>query len=203
MLVVNNHINYEQIVSLIKSSSRVMDLGCGNGDLLKRLKQEKMAHVTGVDISEANIIECIKKGISVVHSDIDAGLKDFKDKTYDYVILSQTIQVVQKPLYVLKEMLRVGNTAIVSFPNFGYWKIRLRLFFKGKMPVTKSLPYEWYDTPNIHLATIKDMQSLCKKNNLKIKNLILLSNKREKLVRKNKGLFYNFFASECIMVIEE
>ncbi|MBN1520889.1 MAG: methionine biosynthesis protein MetW, partial [Candidatus Aureabacteria bacterium] len=134
----------EIISGLVHEGASVLDLGCGDGCLLKKLKDEKMIIARGVDISEENIISCITKGISVFQGDLDEGLVDYADSSFDYVILAQTLQVVRKPRMILNEALRIGKKAIVSIPNFGYWQIRLKLLLTGRMPKLNFLPYEWY-----------------------------------------------------------
>ncbi len=196
------HVGYDHIVSLIKPNSTVLDLGCGQGDLLKILFTQKNVQGTGIELSEENILKCVKKGIPVIQGDIDEGLKEFKKHSYDYVILSHTLQVVRKQDFVLKEMARVGKHCIISFPNFAYWRIRFYLMFKGMMPKSKILPYEWYNTPNIHLSTIKDVVKLCHDNDIKIKKTIYLSRKKNSLKRRPNSLS-NFFAEECIMVLQK
>ena len=155
------HVDYDEIVKLVPAGSSVLDLGCGDGELLHRLIDSKQVRGRRVDIEESMIIESISKGISVFQGDLDEGLRDYATGSYEYVILNQTLQATRKPLLVLAEMLRVGQRAIVSFPNFGYFRVRLRLLFGGRMPVTRDLPYMWYDTPNIHLCTRKDFIDYC------------------------------------------
>ncbi len=191
--------DFKLIESLIEEKSKVLDLGCGDGDLLYYLKLNKKVIPYGVEISEKGIMRCIEKGVSVFQGDIDEGLSDFKSKSFDYVILSQTLQVTKKPYLVLKEMLRVGKKCIVSFPNFGYYRIRFYLLLKGRMPKVKFLPYEWYDTPNIHHLTIKDFYDFCKKNNIKILKRFF-SNKIEEKNRLIR-LFPNLFAQYGIFLI--
>ena len=191
--------DYDSIIKLIENQSKVLDLGCGSGILLKRLIEEKKVSGRGVEINEENIIECVKYGIPVFQGDIDEGLAAYQDKSYDYVILNQTLQVIRKPDFVLKEMLRVGKRAIVSFPNFANWKIRLKLLFSGRMPKTKFLPFEWYDTPNIHLLTIKDFKIFCRKHNMKIFKEIYIKNYRPTCFM----LFPNLFAEQGLFVISD
>ena len=162
------HLNYSIITDMIEENARVLDLGCGNGELLKLLKENKKVKGNGIEISQKEVIQCLEKGLSVIQGDIDEGLKQFPDKYYDYVILNQTLQSVLNPHYVMEEMLRVGKKCIVSFPNFAYWRVRCNFFFTGNMPKSKVLPFEWYDTPNIHLLTIKDFFEYAKKNNITI-----------------------------------
>jgi len=141
------------IASWIDPGAKVLDLGCGEGDLLKLLVDEKKAYVQGIELSEKAIYSCVEKGVSVYHGDIEGGLIGYPDKSFDYVILNQSMQEVKNVDYVAQEALRVGRKIIVGFPNFGFIKARMRLAFSGKVPVTKSLPYRWFDTPNIHFLT--------------------------------------------------
>ncbi|HOV39903.1 MAG TPA: methionine biosynthesis protein MetW [Spirochaetales bacterium] len=158
----------QEIAQLIPEGSHVLDLGCAEGDLLDYLSRTKHVKGMGVDIDEAMVLRCISRGISVFQGDLDEGLKDYQTASYDYVILSRTLQVIHKPVLLLKEMVRVGKHAIVSFPNFGYAPIRLQLLFRGQMPVTPSLPYQWFNTPNIHLCTKKDFRNLCEELRISI-----------------------------------
>jgi methionine biosynthesis protein MetW len=150
-------IGYDLVIDEIPEGSRVLDLGCGDGTLLKLLQEQKNVSGFGVEISEEGVSQCVEKGVYCYQADIDEGLSDYRDNSFDYVILNQTIQNTKRPDYVIKEVLRIGKKSIVSFPNFGYYRTRAYLMFKGTMPVSKLLPYQWYDSPNIHLLTIKDM----------------------------------------------
>lgn len=154
--------DHRVIVDLIEPGSRVLDLGCGNGELLGVLRDTRDAIGYGVELSQEGVMECISQGISVTQADLDEGLVDYGDKTFDYVILNQTIQVVNRPSFVLDEVLRVGKRGIITFPNFANWEIRLNLLFNGRMPKSEAIPFDWYDTPNIHLLTIRDFQIYCK-----------------------------------------
>ena len=159
---------HEIICHLIEDGSKVLDLGCGGGELLHRLKEKKKVKGTGVEVSEKLVYECFRKGLSVHHGDIDEGLADFPERSFDYVILSETLQEIHRPLLVFREMLRVGQKGIVSFPNFGYWRARSQLFFLGQAPMTKTLPHSWYETPNIHFFTIKDFYHFCEQEDFHI-----------------------------------
>ena len=149
------------VASLVLEGSKVLDLGCGDGALLAHLRDSRECVVRGVELSRGGIASCVRQGIPVVQADLDGGLADLASASFDTVILSQTLQVVRRPDRVLGEMLRVGRTGIVSFPNFAHWKVRGYLAFGGRMPVSRAIPYAWYDTPNIHHTTIKDFRSLC------------------------------------------
>ncbi len=152
----------------IEPGSRVLDLGCGSGELLQLLRDERRVEGYGLEIDPQNIIQCIHNGIDVIQRDLDEGLGDFDQQAFDYVIMTQTLQAVHFPDRLLLEMLRVGRQGIVTFPNFGYWKNRMQLGFKGEMPVSRTLPAQWYDTRNIHLCTVKDFEALCRRNNIRI-----------------------------------
>lgn len=155
------------IAGWIRSGSRVLDLGCGNGRLLAALQRDHRASVYGIEIDPENIIECIANGINVVQSNLDDGLADFDDNSFDYVVMTQTIQAVRYPHRLLHEMLRIGRQGIVTFPNMGHWKCRLQLCF-GRMPVTPHLPDTWYGTPNIHICTIRDFEDFCDQENIEV-----------------------------------
>ena len=154
----------------VKPNSQVLDLGCGHGELLSFLKTEKNVRGYGLEINPEKITQCIKNGINVIEQNLDAGLSNFKDNSIDTVIMAQALQAVQSPDILVDEMLRIGNQAIVTFPNFGYWRTRLYLLLKGRMPMSEALPYNWYDTPNIHLCTFKDFEPLCHNKGIKILN---------------------------------
>ncbi len=196
------HANYNHIVPLIENGAKVLDLGCGDGTLLKKLIDEKNVHGKGIEINQENVIEALHKGLSIIQGDIDEGLEDFADNEMDYVILNQTLQSTQNPDFVIKEMLRVGKHAVVSFPNFAYWRIRFYLLFKGKMPKSTMLPFEWYDTPNIHLLTVRDFFDYCEKRDIKISKSILT--RRGKVVKSRlRRTFADIFAEEVIFVIHK
>ena len=169
---------FQIITQLINKQSRVLDVGCGDGGLMQYLKENKNVDIRGLEISKNNVRKCISKGLTTIEGDAEKDLIQFPNKSFDYVILSQTLQAFLNPQLVINELLRVGKQAIVTIPNFGYWKIRLHLLLKGTMPVTKTLPNEWYNTPNLHMCTIKDFVEFCKKNEFKLnKSLALNENK--------------------------
>lgn len=174
----------QQIFNAIQANAKVLDLGCGDGALLYALREQKRVTCYGIEIDFENILACISKGLSVYQGNIDEGLPEFLDHSYDYVILSHTLQQIHKPLFVLSEILRVGKKAIVSFPNFGHWKIRLQYCLTGQTPKTPALPYEWYDTPNIRVLTIQDFKNLCDQLGFKVQALGSTSN-----LFSEKGVF--------------
>lgn len=162
------------ITELVPKGSRVLDLGCGDGSLLVHLRDEKACTVRGVDLSPEDISSALGRGLSVVRTDLDEGLPGYRDGSFDYVVLSQTLQVVRRPAFVLREMLRVGERGIVTFPNFGHWRVRGYLALRGRMPVSRSIPFSWYDTPNIHHTTITDFRDFIATNGGEIEREIPL-----------------------------
>jgi methionine biosynthesis protein MetW len=152
----------------IKPHSRVLDLGCGDGELLATLARDKQVEGLGLEIDADNITRCLARGLCVVEQDIDNGLTNFTDNSFDTVVLTQTLQAVMRPDLVLDEMLRVGKECIITFPNFGHWRCRLYIAAKGRMPVSKFMPYQWYDTPNTHFCTVRDFEVLCAEKNIRI-----------------------------------
>jgi len=164
----------ETIARWIKPGARVLDLGCGDGALLKHLWQTRQAPGYGVEIDDAKVVECIRNDVNVLQLDLEDGLAAFADSSFDYVILSETLQAIHKQEPLMQEMLRVGREAIVSFPNFGFWKARIQIAFAGHMPVSKELPYQWYDTPNVHHCTLIDFEALCARLRLRILERVVL-----------------------------
>ena len=152
----------------VNPASRVLDLGCGDGSLLALLRDHKQVNGYGLEIDTGNIVECVRRGVDVIHRDLNNGLDDFEDQSFDTVIMSQSLQQTTKPDRIVEEMLRIGKEAIVTFPNFGHWTTRAYLGFRGRMPVSESLPYAWYETPNIHFFTFRDFEVFCRERGIKI-----------------------------------
>ena len=194
---------FKIISDLILKNSRVLDVGCGDGELMSFLYKSITKDVRGIEISKQNVQKCISKGLTVIEGDAEKDLIQFPDSSFDIVILGQTLQAFLNPEKVLNELLRVGKRAIVTIPNFGHWKIRLNLLFKGTMPVTKSLPHHWYNTPNLHMCTIKDFSDFCAYKKIKfIKSLALNREKVLNISKSNLGK-RNLFSDIGIFLIEK
>jgi len=176
---------FKIISELIENNTRVLDVGCGDGTLMKYLKDEKNVDTRGLEISKNNVQNCISKGLSVIEGNAEKDLHQFPNFSFDYVILSQTLQAFYNPEKVIDDLLRVANKAIVTIPNFGHWKVRIHLLLKGTMPVTKILPNEWYNTPNLHMCTIKDFFNFCSKKKIELYKSIALNG--EKTSKINSG----------------
>jgi methionine biosynthesis protein MetW len=171
--------DFHVIGELVEPRSRVLDLGCGEGELLAWLVENKQVLARGVEISSSQVRRAIARGVSVYQGDIDEGLADYPDKAFDYVILSQTLQETRSPLEVLREMLRVGRRAIISFPNFGHWSVRIAMLLNGQAPKTKLFPYNWYNSPNIHFLSINDFEDLCREHHFPIERRYFLAGSRQ------------------------
>ena len=194
---------YQIISNIITENSRVLDVGCDDGTLMEFLKQNKKVDIRGIEISKKKVQICISKGLTVIEGNAELDLKQFPNESFDYVILGQTLQAFVNPEIVIEELLRVGKKAIVTIPNFGHWKVRLNLLFKGTMPVTKTLPNDWYNTPNIHMCTIKDFFKFSEIMNFKIFNSLALANKNVSKINNSNLFIKNLFSELGIFLIEK
>ena len=192
---------FKVIADLLPNNTRVLDVGCGDGSLMNLLVNEKNIEVRGLELEKQNVQECIYKGLPVIQGNAETELYQFPDKSFDYVVLSQTLQAFYNPDKVLKELLRIGKSVIISIPNFGYWKVRTSLLFFGKMPVTKTLPNKWYNTPNLHMCTIKDLFNYCDNQNIYIKKVIGVNEDKTSLINKGNLELKNFFSKLGIFLI--
>ena len=193
---------FKIISELIENNTRVLDVGCGDGTLMKYLKDEKNVDTRGLEISKNNVQNCTSKGLSVIEGNAEKDLRQFPNSSFDYVILSQTLQAFYNPEKVIDDLLRVANKAIVTIPNFGYWKVRLQLLFKGTMPITKNLPDEWYNTPNLHMCTIKDFFNFCFKKKIKLYKSIALHEQKTSNINKMNLNLKNLSSELGIFLIE-
>ena len=194
---------FQVIAELIEKDKKVLDVGCGDGTLMEFLKNNKKTNIRGLEISKSKVQECIAKGLTVIEGNAEKDLTQFPDKSFDYVVLSQTLQAFLNPELVINELLRVGKKAIVTIPNFGYWRIRLHLLFKGTMPITKTLPDEWYNTPNIHMCSIKDFFHFVKSRDIKIFKSLAINNQNASIINDSNLTIKNFFADLGIFLIEK
>ena len=194
---------YKIIKNIIEKNSRVLDVGCDDGTLMEFLKKNKNVDIRGIEISKEKVQVCIAKGLTVIEGNAELDLKQFPNNSFDYVVLGQTLQAFVNPEIVINELLRVGKRAIVTIPNFGHWKIRLYLLIKGAMPVTSRLPNKWYNTPNIHMCTIKDFVKFSETINFKIFKSLALSNKNISIINNSNLFFKNLFAELGIFLIEK
>ena len=194
---------FQVIAELIENDKKVLDVGCGDGILMDFLKKNKNTNIRGLEISKSKVQECIAKGLTVIEGNAEKDLKQFPDKSFDYVVLSQTLQAFLDPELVIKELLRVGKKAIVTIPNFGYWKVRLHLLLKGTMPITKRLPDEWYNTPNVHMCSIKDFFHFVKSKDIKIFKSLAVSNQNVSIIKDSNLPIKNLIADLGIFLIEK
>ncbi|MFN4354192.1 methionine biosynthesis protein MetW [Parvibaculum sp.] len=193
-------IDLDLIAEMIAPGSRVLDVGCGDGDLLALLQSKRNVDGRGVELSQEGVNASVTRGLAVVQGDADTDLADYPDDAFDYVILSQTIQATRNPKEVLRSMKRIGRRVVVSFPNFGNWRVRLKLLFNGRMPETRSLGHSWYDTPNIHLCTLLDFAALCNDLDIEIEDAVILTGKKAWRI-SDPGLLANLFASEAVFLL--
>ena len=191
--------DHDQIEQLIPEGSRVLDLGCGNGELLSRLVRARNIREQGIEVDPLKVYECVNRGVSVFQADLDNGLQQFPDKLFEFVILEETLQTLHNPVMVLHEIVRVGEKGIVSFPNFGFWQVRLELLLDGRMPKSRSLPFHWYDTPNIHLCTVDDFTGWAEEAGIRITDTKVLSGHDVRELAPGD----NLFAEEVLMVVED
>jgi methionine biosynthesis protein MetW len=194
-------IEFKIIADLLPENSRVLDVGCGDGTLMNYLLKEKNIDVRGLELDEKNVETCISKGLSVIEGDAETELNQFPDKSFDYVVLSQTLQAFYNPVTVLDHLLRIGKASIVSIPNFGYWKVRADLLFFGRMPKTNSLPYKWYNTPNLHMCTIKDFYELCNDKEINMEKIVGINSNKTSLINNSNIKLKNLFSEVGIFLI--
>ena len=192
---------FKVIADLLPNNSKVLDVGCGDGSLMDLLAKDKNIEARGLELDQSNVQKCIVKGLPVIQGDAETELYQFPPQSFDYVILSQTLQAFYKPDKVLKELLRIGKSVIVSIPNFGYWKVRTSLLFFGKMPITKTIPNTWFNTPNLHMCTIKDLFNYCEDQNIKIKKVIGVNENNISLIKKSNLEMKNLFSKLGIFLI--
>ncbi len=196
---------FKVIADLLPNNTRVLDVGCGDGSLMNLLKKEKnvevRVEVRGLELNQENVQECIHKGLPVIQGNAETELHQFPDKSFDYVVLSQTLQAFYEPEKVLRNLLRIGKSVVISIPNFGYWKVRTKLLFFGKMPVTKTLPNTWYNTPNLHMCTIKDLFNFCDEKKINIKKVVGVNEDKTSTIKKSNLEIKNLFSKVGIFLI--
>lgn len=198
----HNRVDFDIIASLVRPNAKVLDVGCANGDLLQLLRDTRNVDGRGVELSQAGVNQCLFRGLSVIQGDADSDLVYYPDSSFDYVILSQTLQATANPKTVLTELLRIGERAIVSIPNFGHWRVRASLLFNGRMPVTKELPYSWYDTPNIHFCTIRDFVDMTKEVGATVEDAVALNRIGDRMPFNMPWGFWNLFGQQAVFLLK-
>jgi methionine biosynthesis protein MetW len=188
------------VAEMVERGSRVLDVGCGDGDLL-RLLETRGVDGRGIELSREGVNRCVAKGLAVIQGDADTDLSDYPDDAFDYVILSQTLQATRQPRFVLEQMLRIGRNAVISFPNFGHWRIRLQILLLGRMPQTENLPYAWYESPNIHFCTIKDFRQLCEAVGARLERAVALNAWGKRLRLSAPWWFWNLFGEQAVFLL--
>mgnify|MGYP001495789021 CR=1 FL=1 len=192
---------FKVIADLLPKNVRVLDVGCGDGSLMSHLIKEKNIEARGLELKKENVTKCIYKGLPVIEGNAETELHQFPNQSFDFVILSQTLQAFYNPEKVLKELLRIGKSVVISIPNFGYWKVRTKLLFFGKMPVTKTLPNTWYNTPNLHMCTIKDLFNFCDEKDINIKKVIGVNEDQTSIIKRGNLEMKNLFSKLGIFLI--
>jgi len=197
-----HRLDFLLVVDMVEPGSRVLDIGCGDGSLLALLRDRKNVDGRGIEISREGVNTCLARGLAVIQGDADTDLADYPDDAFDYVILSQTIQATRQPKVVLEQLLRIGRRAIVSFPNFGHWSVRLDLALRGRMPVTKNMPFSWYDTPNIHFCTIRDFVELCREVGAQMEKAVALDASGRPLRVPLPWWAWNLFGEQGVFLLK-
>lgn len=197
----SSRIDLQVIADLIPKGAKVLDVGCDDGELLELLERDKKVDGRGVEISQRGVNLCVARGLSVIQGDADTDLVFYPDKGFDFALLSQTLQATRNPREVVEQLLRIGERAIVSFPNFGHWRMRLWLLFKGRMPRTDKLPYSWYDTPNIHFCTIRDFVNLCDEIGAKVERAVAIDGNGQKIGLSMPWWMWNFFGEQAVFLL--
>lgn len=189
------------VTNMVTPGSRVLDVGCGDGELLQLLSEKRGVDARGIEISREGVNLCVAKGLAVIQGDADVDLADYPDDAFDYVVLSQTLQATRRPRWVLEQMLRIGRHAVVSVPNFGYWRMRLQLLTRGRMPITKNLPDTWYDTQNIHFCTIRDFVELVRQLDVRIERAVALDGRGRRVRLHVPWWFWNLFGEQAVFLL--